>query len=557
MDLKINWKNLKSNWYFVISSVAFLCLNSRATFAYGISILVSAFIVLKFSSTHSSFLNTINKYSVKLRIFSVWTAAGICIGLSEALYNRSLRSTDKIPFLNSYFGIDLTKVFYYCAPIAALGAFMFVYICVAWFWQKFLTVMKELAPFDDLAPWELATYLILFVIVCGAMAVIFAKTGAFYPYDRYGVIYTCDSPMYINSFVSTSKSGFVHTLFGIFTAPFMGLPALLAKILCAPPFLEAIIMNIVQIALLFLATFMLAKIMNLMPTKRVIFFIMNYCSYTYLLYTLTMEHYIIYLFWLSLLMLAIIRNSKFTTEIFMAAAGVISSSAVIIIFLSKYSPFRNFREWLNDITKIAAKFFVLLLAFGHFDTIFNLFTAIENASRFTGKYLPWLEKIRQYTFFIRNCFLAPAAGRNFTHGLFKRIFMGLDELLKPSWQLFSMKSVSYIGILILVLCIVSAVINWKKISSRLAFTWIVLSFLLLCVLGWGTSENGLILYSLYFYWAFFMLIYQLIASIEARIHIRFLIPLYFATNLYMFLMINLPAMKKLVDFAMRYYPIIN
>ena len=135
--------------------------------------------------------------------------------------------------------------------------------------------------------------------------------------------------------------------------------------------------------------------------------------------------------------------------------------------------------------------------------------------------------------------------------------MGLDELLKPSWQLFNMKSVSYIGILILVLCIVSAVINWEKISSRLAFTWIVLSFLLLCVLGWGTSENGLILYSLYFYWAFFMLIYQFIASIEELIHVKFLIPLYFSANLYMFLMINLPAMKKLVDFTMRYYPIVN
>ena len=36
---------------------------------------------------------------------------------------------------------------------------------------------------------------------------------------------------------------------------------------------------------------------------------------------------------------------------------------------------------------------------------------------------------------------------------------------------------------------------------------------MLVILGWGTKENGLILYSLYFGWAYFVLIFQLLNNI--------------------------------------------
>ena len=36
---------------------------------------------------------------------------------------------------------------------------------------------------------------------------------------------------------------------------------------------------------------------------------------------------------------------------------------------------------------------------------------------------------------------------------------------------------------------------------------------MLIILGWGTKENGLILYSLYFGWAYFVLIFQLLNNI--------------------------------------------
>ena len=42
---------------------------------------------------------------------------------------------------------------------------------------------------------------------------------------------------------------------------------------------------------------------------------------------------------------------------------------------------------------------------------------------------------------------------------------------------------------------------------------IKIAIIMLVILGWGTKENGLILYSLYFGWAYFVLIFQLLNNI--------------------------------------------
>jgi len=65
------------------------------------------------------------------------------------------------------------------------------------------------------------------------------------------------------------------------------------------------------------------------------------------------------------------------------------------------------------------------------------------------------------------------------------------------------------GVLVFGITILSFILNRKDIFSRLCFIWVIFSFVLLCILGWGTVENGLLLYSFYFLWAFICLIYKL------------------------------------------------
>ena len=84
--------------------------------------------------------------------------------------------------------------------------------------------------------------------------------------------------------------------------------------------------------------------------------------------------------------------------------------------------------------------------------------------------------------------------------------------------------------------------------------WLLYSFIILCVFGWGTAENGLILYSLYFSWAAFILIFSLALKAEDLSGVRLVVPAFVVSAASLMLYANLPAMYELVGFAVKYYP---
>jgi hypothetical protein len=74
-------------------------------------------------------------------------------------------------------------------------------------------------------------------------------------------------------------------------------------------------------------------------------------------------------------------------------------------------------------------------------------------------------------------------------------------------------------------------------------------------LGSGTKENGLILYALYFGWAFLVLLFLLVEKIENKLNIKFLIPVVTMVTVIALLVINIPAILEMVNFAITYYPV--
>ena len=184
-----------------------------------------------------------------------------------------------------------------------------------------------------------------------------------------------------------------------------------------------------------------------------------------------------------------------------------------------------------------------MLIFCRFDVIFNLMTKITQLSSFTGKSVTFAEKIYQYTEFIGNCFVAPNAGVNTT---------AFDYI---SWQLSPATGISFAGILILVMVVISAIWNHDKKSSLLAAGWVGFSVIMLLGLGWGTQENGLILYALYFGWAFLVLLFQLAEKIESKLNIKFLVPVVTIVVVVALLVVNIPAIMEMVNFAITYYPV--
>ncbi|MCI8772244.1 MAG: hypothetical protein HFH73_14200 [Lachnospiraceae bacterium] len=298
------------------------------------------------------------------------------------------------------------------------------------------------------------------------------------------------------------------------------------------------------------ANFMLTRMMKLNAIKRICFMVLTYCTYTTLLFTLMMEQYIVAYFWLVFCMYLISENRRPERIALWGAGGTLLTSMVLLPFMSQKSPIKNFKEWFLDMVKYGLEFVALMLAFCRFDVIFNLKAQIFSFTSFTGQTVATSNKLFQYTAFIHNCFAAPKAGT-----VSVKDFSVSGESTFISWQLNPVSHLDIIGILIFLLVIISAILNRDKISSRFAAGWVGFSIVILFLLGWGTRENGLILYSLYFGWAFLVLLFQLVERIQDKLNVTFLLPVISIGSAAVLTSVNLPSIREMIDFAIAYFPV--
>ena len=332
-------------------------------------------------------------------------------------------------------------------------------------------------------------------------------------------------------------------LFAVFAAPFIGIPYLFGRLFVTTASVQAMLVNSVQVIMLFVANSILAKMMKLSPMKRICFILLTCCTYTHLLFTLMMEQYIVAYFWPIFCLYLISEKQRPDRIALWGAGGTMLTSMILLPFMTENSPIRNFKEWFMDVVKYGIEFVILMLVFCRFDVIFYLTTKISTLRDFTGRGLTMMDKIFQYIEFVSNCFVAPNAGVNTT---------AVDHI---SWQLNTVTSVNIVGVIILLLVIISAIWNRDKKSCLIAVGWIGFSVIMLVGLGWGTKENGLILYALYFGWAFLVLLFQLVEKIEKKMNVKYILPLISVFSAVVLGVINVPAIMEMVNFAITYFPV--
>ena len=75
------------------------------------------------------------------------------------------------------------------------------------------------------------------------------------------------------------------------------------------------------------------------------------------------------------------------------------------------------------------------------------------------------------------------------------------------------------------------------------------------IVGFGASENGMILYSLYFGWAFWLSLFKLLQNILYRMKCKEVMLRIIMTLITVFLfVINIRGMGEMVSFASLFYP---
>lgn len=525
-------RKLGENWFFPVSALAFFCLTADNTVGYALGLPVVGIIMAWLAASFGSFRHFAATQPKRRRVFCGINALCICFANLEHFFQM----TQKLPLTGGF-----EPLFLGLSCFGGAAALWFVFLWQLVFWGEMERILWSSALFRDVGKGELAVYLALFCLLAGLTAAAFFQTEVFYGTTRaYDLVYTSDSPSLVkdNAYLVLThlENDLRQPLFGVFSGPFLGVPYLLGRLLDLR--FQAVLMDWVQIAMLLGGNFALAKTMGLAGTRRLCFMLLLSCTYSQLLAVLMMEQYIVAYFWLMLCLYRTRERGEPERILLWGAGGTLLTSLMVLPFLTEGPPGQRIRKT----GKRSLEFVGLMLAFARFDVLFHLVGKIRILGTLAGKPVPLETRLWQYTAFLHSCFAAPAAGVSHRFG---------DQV---SWQLAEPQGISAAGAIILLLSVISAWIPRKEAGSRMAAGWAAFSVGMLLLFGWGTVENGLILYSLYFGWAFFALLFQLGEMAAEKLGCPLLVPLLSILWGGRLLWENLPAIWQLVQFGITHYP---
>lgn len=543
--------NLLRNWYFPLSALAYFFSEVRGASEYGVMpiALAIAFIIMLIVATQVSELWQTTRllpwYSQGWVLLSAAGTCWHCYAFGYASFSISPTLQSLLAGIGG--GADLARVL---AIGCALAGFPFVYVCMSYLWTELVRLTKKLSLFSGLTAAEKIIYsLIALVLVVFAATAFYASTGFYSASNEgYDIVYTADTDSLFNNMAYLSltfvENDLRQPLFAVFAAPFAGTPYLLTQLFQFSPSTESVLLNTVQILMICTANLLLTRLIAQTPMKRLCFMVALSSTYTTLLNVLMLEQYVTAYFWL-MLTIAIICTRQCDEHLgFYGAVSALLTNVALLPWMSRHTPRTSLKGWLFDMVRLGCSFIVLLLAFARFDVLYSVFAKLSSLFKFTGSSWPLSDRFKQYFAFVHDCFVSPAA----------QVSQGFapDGIL--SWRLDMVKTLNVAGVLLVLLIVVAAWLNRDKQISRFAIYWTAFSVVLLALIGWGTWETGLILYSLYFGWAFFTLLFQLVEKIGDRFRLFWLLPTATAVAVILMLWLNIPAIQALINYCVTYFP---
>lgn len=313
----------------------------------------------------------------------------------------------------------------------------------------------------------------------------------------YDVIYTSDSGAitYEDAFfnVSYAENDIRQPLFGIFSLPFSIIGKFIAEILFFVPerydYVSA--MTFIQFVLLSVSTILISRMLKLKEEDKKYFYLLFSISFSYMIFSIILEQYVIGLFYLILTCYCFYEKKLKPNYLYVGAVGTMLTSGIVFPLISKI---KNLKKYIIDAFKCLAVFLSVLTVGGQFPQIFLMFTNFNSLTSTFAKKMGFIDKFYQFINFVKGILIAPKG----------KI---VEVLNHPSYQLVEVKNIMIIGVFILLIVIVSYILNRKNKFANFCILWVIFSAILLLFIGWGTSENGLILYSLYFAFAYLSLFY--------------------------------------------------
>lgn len=309
------FKNLKANWYFPLSALAFFWPQVQWLVEpeiWHISLAITFICMLFISGQLPNLWNETRAHGWFVQMWTLLSACGILLRSQRFAYD-ALAGNASFQALVADSSANMAR---FVSVALALGGFLFIYICLCWFWTRLGEMLRDCLLFSKLTRWEWALYSLLALAEILCMARIFFATTAFYTNDPsgYDIIYTSDSGALVNNmgylFITFPENDLRQPLFALFAAPFLGAPYFLGQILQLSPTSQAILVDAVQIVMLVLANLLLTRLLDLKPLERAALMLITSFTYAQMLGVLMMEQYIVAYFWLALTLALLAANRE-------------------------------------------------------------------------------------------------------------------------------------------------------------------------------------------------------------------------------------------------------
>ncbi len=545
-------KNFLHNIFFPLSALAYFTLAVQRAYEIEVctvSVVLAVFMMSMVATQVPDLWQPTRQLPWSLQSYAFLAAAGVCWFYFTDCTNFFTLRPDFAEILRALSAsVDMTRVF---GMGMSLAAFPFLAVVFSFLLSSVRRLLTESGIFRTFNRAEWLLYALLTIVLLAYAAWAFSLSNGFYSANNggYDIVYTADTDALYNNMAYLSltfvENDLRQPLFALFSAPFAGVPYVISHLLGLTPALTAILFNSVQVLLLMAGHLMLTALVGRTPFRRFAFLLLLCASYTTLLNAVMVEQYITAYFWLMLTVVAICQGTSSTRLPFLGASGSLLTSAAIAPWCSCHSLRRTPRRWLWDMCKLTFSGIGLLVAFGRFDVLYSVAEKIASLSKFTGSDSSFSSRFAQYSSFLHDCFLAPAAG----------IAQGSapDGIL--SWRLDVVSSLHPMGMALMLLFILSAWLHRRQRLCQVAFYWSIFSCVLLAVIGWGTWEVGLILYSLYFCWCFLLLLFRLLERLAEKLHAAWLVPVASLLGALIMLSQNVPGMQALIDYCVTFFPL--
>ena len=329
--------------------------------------------------------------------------------------------------------------------------------------------------------------------------------------------------------------------------PLVNLPFALAaralgRILFFIPLAYIYFLQVFHIALMACGGILLARMCNITGFSKKYFLVLYTISYPFLVFSIPLERYILPTFCVILLMYISIHAPKAKFVATLAAAGTLTTSVAVLPFVA-YN--RKIKTWILNFFKLGSGVVAISILSGMLSIIYNpIRSVLRDLNSFAGG-VSTGEKSLQFINFVGSIFVRPETTLRYRR-------CPVDDIDFLTYALAPPVSVNWIAVLLILFAIVGFIANRQSRIAQISFLWVAFAFFALFVMGWQARENEMFLSSLYFGWAFFVLVFMFLEKLlENHKTIKYAM---YSAILIVMAVININGIIELVQFGIQHYP---